>query len=152
MARAITDQDTLRSLIERMVQAREAMNVQRDLLNDFRRDARSDGLNMQALNPLVDILGEQSHDRGSKVLSDLLSYARAAGTELDLGDGPLDTNKGPTAIPAKDDGASQVLAMGPAATAAGSAPGRSSGRGWMKSASHGALAIFISGALLWLLN
>ena len=152
MAKSTADQDTLRSLIERMVQAREAMNVQRDLLNDFRRDARSDGLNMQALNPLVDILGEHNYDRGSKVLSDLVSYARAFGTELDLGDVPGHSNKDPAAVAARDDGASRMLAMQQAPAAAGPVPGRSRGRGWMKSASHGALAVFISGALLWLLH
>ncbi len=78
------EEETLRSCIERMVAAKQTMNTPRDQLGDFRREARSDGLNIQALNPLVEVLSEHQHDRGARVLTDLIYYAQVAGANLPL--------------------------------------------------------------------
>lgn len=78
------DDETLRSCIARMVAAKERMAEPRDQLNDLRREARAEGANIKALNPLIDILCENPHDRGTKVLRDLIHYARIAGTELPI--------------------------------------------------------------------
>ena len=151
MAETARQPQGLRELIDRMVSAKEAMNAQRDLLNDFRREARSDGLNMQALNPLIDILGENSHDRGSRTLNDLVDYARAAGADLDLPQVPMDRNEGPSGM-AKVDTAEPDLATGQPDLAAASASTRSRHRAWSKNVVRATLAILVSIALIWLLN
>ena len=78
------DEETLRQRIARMVAARERMNAGRDELNDLRREARAAGVNLQALNPLVDVLAEHRYDCGTRILNDLLAYAKVAGADLPL--------------------------------------------------------------------
>ena len=78
------EEETLRRCIARMVAAKESMNTARDELIDIRREVRSDGANIQALNPLVEILSEHQHDQGSRVLTDLIYYAQVAGANLPL--------------------------------------------------------------------
>ena len=150
MAEATMDQDALQKHLLQMVEAKEAMNVQRDLLNSLRREARSDGLNMQALNPLVDILGEDKFDRGSRVVSDLISYARAAGAELDLGEVSVSPNQSSTS-PVEPDGGEHASFRTPSAARG---PDSELDGAWRSGrlVSHGALAISISAVLLWLLH
>ena len=84
------EEHTLRKQIERMVTVKQAMNTARDEINDLRREARADGLNIKALNPLFEILSEHQHDQGSRVLTDLIYYAQVAGSDL-----PLSGNRTP---------------------------------------------------------
>lgn len=146
------EEETLRSRIERMVAARQAMTMARDQLADFRREARSDGLNIQALLPLVEILSEDEHDRGARVLADLISYARATGSEL-----PLSGNGTPAG--GWSEGASRHqtvtdtdLAASHSETPAEPKSRRRSIVPFVRLAFHGVLAGCLSFFLIWLLN
>ena len=145
--------EELQKLIEDMTAAREAMNVHRDRLIELRQDARSGGLNMQALNSLVDIMGESSHDRGSQVLADLVSYARAAGVESDPGVAPARPAAEANRPVQNDEGEVVVLAQLKAPVVRGSAAKKKPlSAAWAKGLLQGSLAITISAALLWLLQ
>ena len=152
MAEATMDQDALHELIVQMAEVKEAMNVQRDLLNALRREARSDGLNLQALNPLVEILGEDKFDRGSRVVSDLISYARAAGAELDLGEVSVSPNQSSTR-PVEPDSGEHASFRTPSAATTHGRDSEFDGT-WRsgRAVFHGALAMSISAVLLWLLH
>ena len=152
MAEATMDQDVLQKLLLQMAEAKEAMNVQRDLLNSLRREARGDGLNMQALNPLVEILGEHKFDRGSRVVSDLITYARAAGAELDLGEVSVSRNQSSTS-PVEPDSGEHASFRTPSAATTHGRDSEFDGT-WRsgRAVFHGALAISISAVLLWLLH
>ncbi|MCH7793611.1 MAG: hypothetical protein IH900_00520 [Proteobacteria bacterium] len=93
------EEETLRRCIARMVAAKESMNTARDELIDIRREARSDGANIQALNPLVDILGEHGHVLGARVLADLFHYAQVAGSDLRLAGNRMPDDVNPQEIP-----------------------------------------------------
>ncbi|MCG8596055.1 MAG: hypothetical protein MI785_17070 [Kiloniellales bacterium] len=152
MARITMSPEELRKLVEEMTEARAAMNVHRDRLGELRREARSGGLNMQAINSLIDIMGENSHDRGKKALADLVSYARAAGVDPDLGSAP--------ARPAEagrlaQDGEGEIVMLAPPKA---SVVGESAAKNrpwlgaWAKGLWQGSLALGVSAALLWLLH
>ena len=155
-------EDRLRELIGEMLEAREAMNEQRDRLNDLRREARSEGLNMQALNPLIEIMGEYSHDGGSQVLNRMIAYAQTFGTALDVA---------PASRPAEETAAAssaaatepseqhqqlqpQLQSISPAVAVASQAraPRQPWFDAWGRSLCHVALAISVSAGLLWLLR
>ena len=155
-------EDRLRELIGEMVKAKEAMNEQRDRLVDLRREARAEGLNIQALNPLIDVMGEHSHDGGSRVLNEIIAYAQTCGTALDVA--PTSQSVKETA-PASSEAAvepseqnqqlqPQLQATSPAVAAM--SRGQISPAAWFdawgRGLCHVALAVSVSAGLLWLLR
>lgn len=155
-------EDRLRELVSEMVKAKEAMNEQRDRLIDLRREARAEGLNVQAINPLIDVMGEHSHDGGSQVLKEIIAYAQTCGTSLDLAPAlrlAEETTAAPSG-PAMNPGEQgqqlqpQLRATSPAVAA--TPPVRTGPPPWFdtwgRSLCHVALAISVSAGLLWLLS
>ena len=155
-------EDRLRELIGEMVKVKEAMNEQRDRLVDLRREARAEGLNIQALNPLIEVMGEHSHDGGSRVLNEIIAYAQACGTALDVA---------PASRPAEETAAApsgaatepseqrqqlqpQLQSISPAVAVASQAraPRQPWFDAWGRGLCHVALAISVSAGLLWLLR
>lgn len=72
---------TVRDYLERMVPLETDAVETRDRLNEIKREARSDGLNLDALDALLRILGKCPHDKGSSVLNEVIRYAEAYGTK-----------------------------------------------------------------------
>jgi len=52
-------------------------------MNQIRRDARADGLNMEAVNILSIVVSKSSHDGGLSMLQDVVKYAYEMGINLD---------------------------------------------------------------------
>lgn len=153
-------EDRLRELIGEMLEAREAMNEQRDRLNDLRREARSEGLNMQALNPLIEIMGEYSHDGGSQVLNRMIAYAQTCGTALDVAPASQSTKETASSeavVETSEQGQQlqpQLQATSPAVAATSQVQNGPTAwfDAWGRSLCHVAIAISVSAGLLWLLR
>jgi len=73
-------------LIEKMVDLSEG-------LRDLRMDARAEGLHVMALNFLINARTEFPHDKGNEVLREVLRYAQACGTNLELGDSNVENTQ-----------------------------------------------------------
>ena len=71
----------VRDYLVHIVPLQEDLEETRDRLKEIKRDARSDGLNLDAINILVPVLGKYPHDKGAKVLNEVIRYAEAYGTE-----------------------------------------------------------------------
>ncbi|MFQ5784506.1 MAG: hypothetical protein ACE5H8_06750 [Alphaproteobacteria bacterium] len=124
------------------------MDQPRDELNDLRREARSDGLNLDAVNALVPILAKYPHDKGAGVLNELIRYAGAFGTELAV----AGANASPQ--PANDPASDERVPEPPSPAAPASAvptprPGASAP---LRLASQVVVAVSVSIGLIWLLN
>ena len=146
------EEETLRSCIERMVAEKETMNTARDQLVDYRREARSDGLNIQALNPLVDILSEHPHDRGARVLTDLIYYAQVAGTNLPLSGNGTPAGRWSEGVPGQQTVTDTDLEASHSETPAERKSPRRSIVPSVRFAFDGVLAGSLSVFLVWLLN
>lgn len=83
-----TTTDRVREHIQRIVRLQQDLEQAsadpRDELNIAKREALADGLNMDALNALIPLLTKYSHDKGAKVLNEVIRYAEAFGTEVVL--------------------------------------------------------------------
>ncbi len=71
----------VRDLLERMVPLQGAYTDNLDRLNEIKADARSDGLNIEAINALLPILVRHPYDKGASVLNEVIRYAEAYGTK-----------------------------------------------------------------------
>ena len=71
----------LSEYLERMVPLQGAITENVDRLNEIKRDARSDGVNLDALHALLPILIKYPHDKGASVLNEIIRYAEAFGVE-----------------------------------------------------------------------
>lgn len=146
------DEETLRSCIERMVAEKETMITARDQLIDYRREARSDGVNIEALNPLVDILGEHGHVLGARVLTDLFHYAQVAGSDLRLAGNRMPDDVNPQEIPQHRRAAATNLKASRSETLAGAKAARRRSSPSFRLAFDGVLAGCLSVFLVWLLH
>lgn len=71
-----------REQIEQMVLLRQSMDEARDKLGEIKREGRADGLNMDAVNALLPVLSQHPHDKGARVLLQMIRYAELVGAEL----------------------------------------------------------------------
>ncbi len=78
---AASQEELIRKYLERMVALQIDLEGPRDELNDVRREARGDGLNLEALNLLVPLISKYPHDKGAKVLNEVMRYAEIIGAE-----------------------------------------------------------------------
>ena len=140
------------SHMERLAAASESFVAQRDQLNDLKREARLDGLNILALNPLVEILGTNPHDRGRRVLQDLFSYAIEAGAELEFAKAATSSVSGSVRSCDQQAEAMRQPDARVLGTPRASDPARQKRRDRIAGAFHGLLGLSISGLLLWLLS
>ena len=155
-------EDRLREIIREMVKVKEAMNEHRDRLVSLRQEARAEGLNMQALNPLIEVMGEHSHDGGSRVLNEVIAYAQSCGTVLDVAPTsrpPEETSAALSGTASEPGGAHQqfqpqLRATSPAVEAASrvQAEGSPWFDAWGRSLCNVALAVSVTAGLLWLLR
>ena len=146
------EEETLRSCIERMVAAKVTMNTARDQLVDFRREARSDEMNIEALNPLVEILSEHPYDRGARVLTDLISYAQVASSDLPLSGNGTPAGGWSKGVPGQQTVTDTDLEASQSDTPAGSKSRRRHISPSFRLAFNGVLAGCLSYFLVWLLN
>ena len=146
------EEETLRRCIERMVASKESMNTARDELIDFRREARSDGVNIQALNPLVEILGEHGHVAGARVLTDLFHYAQVAGSDLRLAGNGMPDDKYPQDVRHARGATATRLEAPRSEIPAGAKAARRRSSPSFRLAFDGILAGCLSGFLVWLLH
>ncbi len=130
----------LSEYLERLVPLQGAFNENLDRLNEIKRDACSDGATLDALNALLPILSKYPHDKGARVLNEIIRYAEAFGVE---------------SLVSKADADSQAPA-GPTPEAQVSQPAKS----WRRSTAFPRLrlsaqvvvAVGLSTGLIWLLN
>ena len=71
----------VRDLFEQMVPLQEANTENARRLAEIRQEARSEGLNLDAVNALLPILVKFPHDKGAAVVNEIIRYAEAYGTE-----------------------------------------------------------------------
>lgn len=77
--------DQLKAYAERMERLLDEMDGLKDDLKDLKAQAKSDGFNVQALTKLVAIRrNKDGADKEAELLNDLMLYAHATGTPLDL--------------------------------------------------------------------
>lgn len=76
--------DKLLSYAERMENLLDQMDGLKDDLKDLKAEAKADGFNVQALTRLVGIRRNDAADKETELLNDLMLYAHATGTELEL--------------------------------------------------------------------
>ena len=71
----------MRNYLGRLLPLQENAGAVRDSINEIKREARSDGLNLDAINALVPLLHKYPHDKGASVLKEVIQYAEMFGTE-----------------------------------------------------------------------
>ncbi len=75
----------LTAIVERMERLLDDIDGLRDDLKDLKAEAKADGFNVQALTKLVAIRrNKKKAESEALLLNDLLIYAHATGTPLDL--------------------------------------------------------------------
>ena len=139
---------TVRDCLRRLVPLQEVAEETKDRLGEIKREARSDGLNLDALNALLPVIGKYPHDKGASVLNEVIRYAEAFGTEGLVARGNADAHASSNAE------ASAEVPQLPEAT---TPPPAGSGRRLVAFASlrlptQVALAGFLTFGLIWLLN
>ncbi|WP_343055020.1 DUF2312 domain-containing protein [Azospirillum oleiclasticum] len=76
--------DQLRQYAERMERLLDEIDGLKDDLKDLKNEAKSAGFNIKALDRLVAIRRKDGADKETEFLNDLMLYAHATGTRLDL--------------------------------------------------------------------
>ncbi len=138
----------VRDYLERLVPLQEVVDGTRDRLGEIKREARSDGLNLDAMNALLPVLSKYPHDKGANVLNELIQYAEAYGTEglVARGDGEAHASSGGPAH-------AEVPQVPPAAaSAAVEAKPRGLGFRPLRLPAQLAASLCVTFGLLWLLN
>ena len=120
----------------------------RDELNIAKREARADGLNVDAVNALVPLLSKYRHDKGASVLREVIRYAEAFGTEA-LVSRTVSPATAP-AVPAAATQASPPPEVGTQATSARRRRSRTAAS--LRVPAQIATAISLTFGLIWLLN
>lgn len=139
---------TVRDYLERLVPLQEVAEETRDRLGEIKQEARSDGLNLDALNALLPVIGKYPHDKGARVLSEVIRYAEAFGAENLVSQ--ADTGSHPPSIPVSNADVSQ-----PAKAEAHSAGGlgrRSTAYARLRLSTQVVASVFVTIGLIWLLN
>ena len=137
-----------REYLERMVPLQVAFTNNIDRLTEIKRDARSDGLNLDALNALLPVLSKYPHDKGASVLNDVIRYAEAFGAEPVVSQ--TVTPATAPSVPAAD---ADVSPLPKAEAPASAAPRRrSSALAQLRLSTQVVAAMFLTFGLLWLLK
>ena len=138
----------MRDYMERLVPLQEIAEENKNHLNEIKREARSDGLNLDALNALLPVIGKYPHDKGARVLSEVIRYAEAFGTEelVARGDGEAHASSGGQAradLPQVPQAATSPRAE---------AKPRGLGFGALRLPAQVAASLCVTFGLIWLLN
>ena len=138
----------IRSHLENMVKAQRAMEQPKAELADQKRIAKSDGLNIDALNALLPLLIKYPHDKAAGVLNDLICYAQAFGTELATSEAEAGSGT------ARDVVSDELVSQPPAANIPSAAEPhrRSAIFAPLRFSTQVLVAISVSIGLIWLLN
>jgi uncharacterized protein (UPF0335 family) len=100
-----TAAEKLTALLERMERLLDEIDGLKDDLKDLKGQAKDEGFNVAALVRLVAIRRNKGRvDQENELLNDLLLYAHATGTPLDIasGDGSKTSAFDPAAAPAEE--------------------------------------------------
>ena len=81
---ASTTAQQIKSFAERFERLLEEIERLKDDLKDLKAEAKGAGFNVRALEKLVAIRRKDAADREVELLNDLLLYASATGTQLDV--------------------------------------------------------------------
>ena len=85
IGRNTTAGDKLTAFAQRIEHLLDEIDALRQDLKEVKAEAKHDGFNVQALSKLVSIRRNKKHaDREAELLNDLVLYAYATGTPLDL--------------------------------------------------------------------
>ncbi len=136
----------VRDYLERLVPLQEDWEETRDGLTEIKRDARSDGLNLDAINAVLLVLSKYPHDKGAHVLNEVIRYAEAYGTEnlvSQSGNGSGSTSP-PDSVPDAD------VSPPPKAEVPASTVPPALAR--LRLSTQVVAAMFVTFGLLWLLN
>ena len=74
------DTASVRNHVLRLVRLQEALDDPRDQLSDAKREAKADGLNIDAINALLPLLRKYPYNEAVGVLSESIRYAEVCGT------------------------------------------------------------------------
>lgn len=72
---------TVQEYLERIVPLQETYNEYLTRIAEIKREARGDGLKMEAVNALLPLLVKHPHDKGAAVINEMIRYAEAYGAE-----------------------------------------------------------------------
>lgn len=76
--------DQLKQFADRMERLLEEIDGLKGDLKDLRGEAKAAGFNVRALDKLVTIRRKDAGDQEAELLNDLMLYAHATGTPLDI--------------------------------------------------------------------
>lgn len=74
----------IKAYAERMERLLDEIDGLKDDLKDIRAEVKGSGFNVKALDKLVAIRRKDGADKEAEFLNDLMLYAQATGTQLDL--------------------------------------------------------------------
>jgi uncharacterized protein (UPF0335 family) len=78
-----SERSLLNGYIDKISEVQRSIQELQTEINQIRRDARTDGFNMEAVNILSQIIAKSSHDEGVGLLQDIVEYAHQIGIKLD---------------------------------------------------------------------
>lgn len=138
----------LSEYLERLVPLQGAVAENLDRLNEIKRDARSDGADLDALNALLPILSKYPHDKGARVLNEIIRYAEAFGVESLVSKADADSQA--PAEPTPEAQVSQPATAGIPWLA--ESRRRSTAFAGLRLSAQVVVAVGLSTGLIWLLN
>ena len=138
----------VRDRLEQLVQIQQLWEEPKGRLAEIKRFARSDGLNLDALNVLLPVLSKYPHDKGASVLNDVIRYAEVFGTENLVSQ--ADTGSHPPSIPVSNADVSQPASAEVRAPAVWEPGSKASAP--LRLSVQVVVAMSVSVGLLWLLN
>ena len=139
--------DEVREYLERLVPLQEAFTEDANRLNEIKREAQSDGLSIDALNAFLPILVKYPHDKGARVLKEVIRCAETLGAE------PLttagDTRPTTPSNPSSDTHVSPPTVSVPSAAVSG---WRARADAPLRLTTQVVAAVIVTFGLIWLLN
>lgn len=143
-----TEDKTIGRHVGRMVTLQHELEQPRDGLNDVRREARADGLNVDALNALVPLITKYPHDKAAGVLNELIRYAEIFGAEIDASRTKAGTDRVSAPISGTEPAQSETSELRPAVASDRGAVADSP----LRLSAEVLAAIGLTIGLIWLLN
>lgn len=126
--------------VDEMVSMQKAMEDLQHRMQDFRREAKADGLIIPALDFLTSCVNRSPADRGANLLNPLVAYAQLQGSSLE---------GLPAISPAEEPAAATSPVVGPVSKQYRQARRQTS---WETIGAQCSVGLLISYLLLWLLN
>lgn len=143
-----SEEKIIEGYLGRLVTLQQKVEQPRDEMNDLRREARAEGVNVEALNVLVPLISKYPHDKGAGVLKEVIRYAEIFGAEILAGTANAGSHHSPKRVLDVDvPQAGKAEVRAPAVSA-----GSSTADTPLRLSTQVVAAVFLTIGLIWLLN